>query len=134
MTNDQNVPGVAVGSISLHGKSRGALRVSGKNKDRIKLSVVLHLKAVERQRALDNNLEPGVVYAELKLNKPKGDGRNQTSATQKLILPLLQKSGEPAVEALGNLHLVSEDHFADLAIGPEFWTEPLCVQQFQVRA
>jgi hypothetical protein len=57
------------------------------------------------------------VYAEFKPKETKRTRGSQAIATQKLILPLLQKSDEPAVEALGNLHLVSEDHFADLAIG-----------------
>jgi hypothetical protein len=72
---------------------------------------------VERQRALDNSLEPDVVYAEIKPGGTEHAKGKRMLATQKLILPLLQKSGEPAVEALGNLHLVSEDHFAELAIG-----------------
>jgi hypothetical protein len=68
-------------------------------------------------RSRDNNLEADVVYAEIKPRKNKFNRGKRMIETMKLIIPLLKKSDEPAVEALGNLHYVSEDHFAELAIG-----------------
>jgi hypothetical protein len=111
---DQGVGGVSYFSLYVGGKRNGALRVSGVNKDGIPVSVILYLRKVELQRALDNNMEPGIRYANF-------DNFTRTpskaAATQNVILPLLKKSDEPAVQALGNLHLVSEDHFADLVLG-----------------
>jgi hypothetical protein len=117
LTNDHNVSGVTLCSRQSDGKSRGALRVSGKNKDNIKVSVVMQLKVVAQQCALDNNLEADVVYAEIKSGANKFHRGKQLIETMELIIPLLKMSDEPAVEALGNLHYVSEEHFAELAIG-----------------
>jgi hypothetical protein len=74
----------------------------------------LYLKEVELERALDNNLVPGTKYAhfEYYTRTPKQD-----TATENAILPLLKRSDEPAVQALGNKHLVSREHFATLVVG-----------------
>ena len=94
LTNDQNVPGVAFYSVRSNSQNRGGLLVSGEKKDGTRASVILHLRRVERQRALKNNLEPGVVYAEL---KTAYDQRAiKMSATTELILPMLQEPDEPA--------------------------------------
>jgi hypothetical protein len=117
LTNDHNVSGVSLCSIKRHGKSRGGRRVSGKNKDNIDVSVVMLLKEVSQQCALDNNLEAGVVYAEIKSGAHSFQRGKHMIETMELIIPLLKMSDEPAVEALGDLHYVSEEHFAELAVG-----------------
>ena len=60
---DQGVGGASYFSHYVGEKRKGALRVSGENKDGIPVNVILYLKEVQLQRALDNNLVPGTKYA-----------------------------------------------------------------------
>ena len=121
---DQGVGGASYFSHYVGEKRKGALRVSGENKDGIPVNVILYLKEVQLQRALDNNLVPGTKYAHFEhyTRTP-----NEAAATENAILPLLKRSDEPAVQALGNKHLVSGDHFATLSSGfrPP-WACPEC--------
>ena len=93
LKND-GVRGVTFSPLHSSHEIRGALLVRGLNKDGGSASVRLLLRTLERSRALSNNLEPGVVYAEL---KTAYDQRAiKMSATTELILPMLQEPDEPA--------------------------------------
>jgi hypothetical protein len=104
-----------LGQRSNH-KTTGAPLVRGRNQaDGARERVIVLLKTLKPAIALANGLEKGIVYAELKTSY-RGHYPMRTAITS-LILPKLQESGEPVEEALGNGHLVSEHHIADVAIG-----------------